>query len=179
MRKWGEMHPALRAVLVGVVAFAAILAAGLILGGELDDAVANAVFYALLIGGGVFFLTTFPTGTVKLDEPGKFVIFLRFPGSSPGSLNSTWQVGIASPGPGQIDFQPTIHDELIPSGRSKALTGLRVMESPPRKANRHDGKQEVPLDFQIISLTSDRGVIEIAASPAALRNLQRVVSTPM
>jgi hypothetical protein len=101
MRKWGEMHPALRAVLVGVVAFAAILAAGLILGGELDDAVANAVFYALLIGGGVFFLTTFPTGTVKLDEPGKFVIFLRFPGSSPGSLNSTGRRRDLPPCPGR------------------------------------------------------------------------------
>ncbi|WJH22953.1 hypothetical protein [Pseudarthrobacter defluvii] len=177
MRKWGEMHPALRAVLVGVVAFAAILAAGLILGGDPDDAVANAVFYALLIGGGAFFLTRFPADTANLDEPGRFVIFLRFPGSSPGSLSSTWQAGIASPGPGRIDFQPTIHDELIPIGRSKALTGVRATESPPRKANRHDGKQEVPLDFHVISLDSDRGVIEIAATPATLQNLQRVVST--
>ncbi len=178
MRKWGEMHPALRAVLVGVVAFAAILAAGLIVGGDLDDAVANAAFYALMIGGGVFFLTRFPTDIAKLNEPGTLVIFLRLPDSSPGSLSSTWQVGIASPGPGRIDFQPTVHNELIPSGRSKALTGLRATGSPPRKASRHDGKQEVPLDFHIISLNSDRGVIEIAASPATLQNLQRAVSTP-
>jgi len=178
MRKWGEMHPAFRAVLVGVVAFAAILAAGLILGGNLEDAVANAAFYALLIGGGVFFLARFPTDTARLDEPGRFVIFLRFPDSSPGSLSSAWQVGIASPGPGRIDFQPTVHDELIPSGRSKALTKVRTTESPPRKANRHDGKQEVPLDFHVISLSTDRGVIEIAASPATLQDLQRVVSTP-
>ena len=178
MRKWGEMHPALRAVLVGVVAFAAIVAAGLILGGDLDDAVANAVFYALMIGGGVFFLTRFPTDTAKLDEPGRFIIFLRFPDSSPGSLSSIWQVGVASPSPGRIDFQPTVHDQLIPTGRSKAFTGLRAMESLPRKANRHDNKQEVPLDFQVITLNSDGGVIEIAATPATLQNLQRVVSTP-
>jgi len=177
MRKWGEMHPALRAVLVGVVAFAAIVAAGLILGGDLDDAVANAVFYALMIGGGVFFLTRFPTDTAKLDEPGRFIIFLRFPDSSPGSLSSIWQVGVASPSPGRIDFQPTVHDQLIPTGRSKAFTGLRAMESLPRKANRHDNKQEVPLDFQVITLNSDGGVIEIAATPATLQNLQRVVST--
>ncbi|TQJ61011.1 hypothetical protein FBY30_3298 [Arthrobacter sp. SLBN-83] len=178
MRKWGEMHPALRAVLVGVVAFAAIVAAGLILGGDLDDAVANAVFYALMIGGGVFFLTRFPTDTAKLDEPGRFIIFLRFPDSSPGSLSSIWQVGVASPSPGRIDFQPTVHDQLIPTGRSKAFTGLRAMKSLPRKANRHDNKQEVPLDFQVITLNSDGGVIEIAATPATLQNLQRVVSTP-
>ncbi|MDP9986637.1 hypothetical protein J2S98_001794 [Arthrobacter oryzae] len=179
MRKWGEMHPALRAVLVGVVACAAILAAGLILGGTLEDAVANAAFYALMIGGGVFFMTTrFPTDAAKPDEPGKFVIFLRFPDSSPGSLSSTWQMGVASPGPGRIDFQPTVHGELIASGRSKALTGLRATEFPPRKAKRQDAKQEVPLDFHVISLNSDAGVIDIAAGPATLQNLQRVVLTP-
>lgn len=177
MRKWGEMHPALRAVLVGVVACAVILAAGLILGGNLEDAVANAAFYALMIGGGVFFMTTrFPTDAAKPVEPGKVVIFLRFPDTSPGSLSSIWQMGIASPGPGRIDFQPTVRGELIASGRSKALTGLRATEFPPRKANHHDGQQEVPLDFQIISLNSDGGVVEIAASPATLQNLQRVVS---
>src|SRR6478609_2018191 len=133
MRKWGEMHPALRAILVGALACAVILAAGLIAGGSLDDAIANAVFYALMVGGGVFFLTKrFPTTAEKLDEHGDLVVFLRFPDSSPGSLSSIWQMGIARPGARRIDFQPIVDDTLIPSGRSKALTGLGTSGVPVR-----------------------------------------------
>jgi len=89
MRKWGEMHPALRAVLVGAAACAVILAASLIAGQSLDDAAANAIFYAMMIGGVVFFMTKrFQTAAERLDEHGDLVVFLRFPQSSPGSLNS-------------------------------------------------------------------------------------------
>ncbi|MDQ0768898.1 hypothetical protein QF031_001647 [Pseudarthrobacter defluvii] len=178
MRKWGELHPALRAVLVGVVAWAVILAIGLIVGASLEDAIANAVFYALMIGGGLFFLTKrFPTSTATLDDQDKSVMFLRFPHSPPGSLSSSWQRGIASPGPGRIDFQPALYEQLVPSGRSKALTGLRATDSPPRKANHHDHQQDVPLDFLVVVMESDGGVIEIAASPATLRKIQQDVGS--
>jgi len=178
MRKWGEMHPALRAVLVGALACAVILAAGLIAGGSPDDAIANAVFYALMVGGGVFFLTKrFPTTAEKLHEHGDLVVFLRFPDSSPGSLSSIWQMGIARPGARRIDFQPIVDDTLIPSGRSKALTGLGTSGVPVRKVNRHDNQQGVPLDFRILTLDSDGGVIEIAAGPANLQKLEHAVES--
>ena len=178
MRKWGEMHPALRAVLVGVVAGVAILAVGLSVGSSPDDAIANAVFYALMIGGGLFFLTTrFPTAAAKLDGHGQLVIFLRFPDSPPGSLNSLWQMGTANPHVGSIDFQPIVDDDAIPSGRSKALTGLAVTDLQIRKANRQDNKQDVPWDFRIITLASAKGVIEIAASPAGVQKIQQAVAS--
>jgi len=178
MRKWGGMHPALRAVLVGAAACAVILAAGLIAGESLEDAIANAVFYALMIGGGVFFLTKrFPTAAEKLDEHGTLVIFLRFPGSPPGSLSSIWRMGIARPGAERIDFQPIVDDTLIPNGRSKALTGLGAAAIPTRKTDRHDHQQDVPLDFQILTLDSDDGVIEIAASRATLQKIERAVGS--
>lgn len=179
MRKWGEMHPALRAALVGTVACAVILAAGLIAKGSLDDAISNAVFYALMIGGGVFFLTKrFPTTAEKLDERGNLVVFLRFPDSSAGSLSSIWQMGIARPGDKRIDFQPIVDDTLIPTGRSKAFTGLGTTGVPVRKANRHDNQQDVPLDFRILTLDSDGGVIEIAAGPATLQKIQHAAQSP-
>lgn len=178
MRKWGEIHPALRAVLVGVVAFAITLAVGLIVEGSLEDAAANAVFYALVVGGGVFFMTKrFTAAAEKLDQRGDLVVFLRFPDSAPGSLSSIWQMGIASPGTHRIDFQPIVDDRLVPNGRSKALTGLGAADLPMRRASRHDFEQDVPLGFQIITLDSDGGVIEIAASPATRQKIQHAVDS--
>jgi hypothetical protein len=84
-------------------------------------------------------------------------------------------VGIASPTAGRVDFQPAVYDELIPSGRSQALTGLQAIGMPPRIASRNDNKQAVPFGFQVITLDSDGGVIEIAASPTTLKKIQDAV----
>jgi len=178
MRKWGEMHLALRAVLVGAVACAVILAASLIAGQSLDDAAANAIFYAMMIGGVVFFMTKrFQTAAERLDEHGDLVVFLRFPQSSPGSLNSVWRMGIAVPGAERIEFQPIVDDTLTPSGRGRTLTGVGVVDVPVRKANRHDNQQDVPLDFRIITLGSDGGVIEIAGGPATLQKIEHAIES--
>ncbi|NUT70979.1 hypothetical protein [Pseudarthrobacter sp. C4D7] len=179
MRKWGGMHPALRAALIGAVAFAVILAAGLMAGGSAEDAIANSVFYGLMIGGAVFFMTKrFPTAAVKLDQHGTLVIFLRLADAPPGSLNGNWQMGIAGPGPQRIDFQPIVDDALTPGGRSRAFGGLAALDIPVRKANRHDNHQDVPLDFLILALDSDHGTIEIAAGPDSLRRIRRAVGSP-
>lgn len=111
----------------------------------------------------------------RLEEHGQSLMFLRYPNSLPGSLSGIWQMGVATPAPGRIDFQPAVYDELIPSGRSRALTGLNVSPAPARKADRHDNKQAVPLAYQIISMESDGGVIEIAASPDTLQKIQEAV----
>ncbi|MFF1253513.1 hypothetical protein ACFVYC_13565 [Pseudarthrobacter sp. NPDC058329] len=103
------------------------------------------------------------------------MMFLRYPNSPPGSLSGIWQMGVANPGPGGIDFQPAVYEELIPSGRSKSLNGLRTTDLPPRASNRHDNKQAVPFGFQIITLDSDGGLIEIAVSPATLQRIQDAV----
>jgi hypothetical protein len=102
-------------------------------------------------------------------------MLLRYPNRLPGSLSGVWQMGIATPAPGRIDFQPAVYDELIPSGRSRALTGLRATGIPPRSASRDDNKQAVPSGFQVITLDSDGGAIEIAATPATLQKIQDAV----
>lgn len=177
MKEWGAMHPALRAALVGAVVWAVILGAGVASGSPLDDALANAVFYALLAGGGLFFAAKQVRATAgTLDRDGQALVYLRYPNSLPGSLSGIWEMGVATPGPCRIDFQPAVYDELIPSGRSKVLAALRVL-SPPRKATHKDSKQGLPFDFQIITLESDRGVIEIAASIDILQRIQEAIGS--
>lgn len=172
MREWGAKHPGLKATLVGAAVGAIILVASLITGGGLDDALANAIFYGLLLGGGLFFVSQgFRETAAPLAGNGQALMFLRYPGAPPGSLRGTWETGIASTDAGWINFQPAVHDTLAPTGRSKALTGLRVV-SPPRRPQHKDTQQGLPPGFRIMNLDSDGGAIEIAASPATLRKIQ-------
>ena len=154
-----------------------ILGAGLLAGGPADDALANAVFYALIFGGGLFFTAKRIRATAdRLRRDGQTLVYLRYPNALPGSLSGIWEMGVVTTGPGRIDFQPAVYDELIPSGRSRALTALQVL-SPPRKATHQETKQGLPAGFQIITFESDRGVIEIAANVDTLRKIQEDVGS--
>lgn len=173
MREWGAMHPALRAVLVGAAVCAVILGAGLLAGSPADDAIANAVFYALIFSGVIFLTARRSRATsAELDRAGQSLMYLRYPNSLPGSLSGIWEMGFATAGPGRIDFQPALNDELVPSGRNKALTALRVM-SLPRKASHKDTHQGLPVAFLIITLESDSGIIEVAANLHTLQKIQK------
>jgi hypothetical protein len=177
MMEWGTKHPGLLAMLVGAAACILILTFELLLGRRLDDATASAVFYALLMSGGWYFTSKrFGKTSARLAEHGQVVIFLRYPNSLPGSLSGIWDMGVVTPASGRIEFQPVVYDTLIPTGRSKSLTGLSVL-SPPRRAERRDSKQGIPWGFQVMALQSDRGVIEIAASPETLQKIQEAIGS--
>ena len=177
MRHWAAMHPALRAVLVGAAVCAVILGAGLIGGSPLEDAIANAVFYGMAFGGVLFFVSqSFRATADGIDREGRMLVYLRHPNALPGSLHANWEMGVAALGPGRIDFQPAVDDELIPSGHAKAFGALRVL-SPPRNARRSDTRQGLPHRVQIIVLDSGGGVIEIAASPESLRTIQESIQS--
>ncbi|UKA68381.1 hypothetical protein LFT44_08350 [Arthrobacter sp. FW306-05-C] len=176
MREWGAKHPELAFTLAVLAGGVVAVTVDLLLGQELDTTIANMAFFMLFVGGGLYFTQKRLRKTkARLDEQGQSLLFLRYPNSLPGSLSGVWQMGIATPAPGRIDFQPAVYDELIPSGRSRTLTGLRSTGLPPRLATHNDNKQAVPGGYQIITLESDGGVIDIAASPATLQKMQDAV----
>ena len=177
MREWGVKHPGLLALLVGVVGSILVVTVDLIFGRSLAGAISNAVFYALFIGGGWYFtLKRMRKTSARLAEHDQLLMYLRYPNALPGSLSGIWDMGVATPVPGRIEFQPSVYDTLVPSGRSRTLTGLRIV-SPPRQAEHKDSKQGIPWRFQIMTLESDVGVIEIAASPQILQKLQETVGS--
>ncbi|WP_461186773.1 hypothetical protein [Arthrobacter sp. Z4-13] len=177
MREWGTKHPGLLAILGGVAGGVLILAVDLLFARRLDQAIFNAVFYALFIGGGWYFtVKRFRKTAARLAEHGQTVMFLRYPNSLPGSLSGIWDMGVATPSPGRIEFQPAVYDTLVPRGSSKSLTGLRVL-APPRRRERTDSKQGIPLRFQVMALQSDGGVLEIAASPETLQKIQETLDS--
>jgi len=173
MRKWAAEHPVLSSALFAILVGVVVLIVDILLGRKLDTAIANTVFWMLFFWGSSYFAQKRTRKTkARLDEHGQSLMFLRYPDSRPGSLSGVWQMGVATPAPGRIDFQPVVYEDLVPTGRSRALTGLHSVPSPPRKADRHDNKQAVPYGFQIINMDSDGGPIEIAASPDVIRKIQ-------
>jgi hypothetical protein len=180
LREWGAKHPGPLAVVAGVTGAVLSLVIDLLFARGLDQAIFNAVFYALLVGGSCYFTVKRLCKTAaRLVEHGQAVMFLRYPNSLPGSLSGIWDMGVATPAPGGIEFQPAVYDTLVPRGRNKSLTGLRVL-SPPRQRDRTDSKQQgIPAWFQVMALQSDGGVIEIAASLETLQRIQETFeSTP-
>ncbi|UKA53540.1 hypothetical protein LFT45_17745 [Arthrobacter sp. FW305-BF8] len=175
MREWAAEHPVLNAVLVGVAGGILWSGVSLIVGGTIGMAAANGVFYGLALGAMTYFAQKrFRKTDARLDEQGKSLVFLRYPNARPRSLSTIWQMGIAGAGPGRIDFQPSVYEDLVPTGRSKALTGLSAMSSP-RIVDRDDIKQGVPAGFHMVTLESDQGVLDVAAVPATLQKIQDAV----
>lgn len=111
---WRELPPGLRVVVIGVLVFATYLAMNLLLfRNRFDDALFTALFYTLVIAGGLHFTQKrFRKTKARLDEQGQSLMFLRYPNARPSSLSGVWQMGIASPTAGRIDFQPAVYDEL-------------------------------------------------------------------
>lgn len=177
-REWAGSHPILHAVLVGVTTGFLWLGVSLILGRNAGFAAVNGIFYGLAVASMTWFAQRrFRKTDARLDERGQALMFLRYPYARPGSLSTIWQMGIADPGPGRIDFQPAFYEDLVPTGRSKALTGLGAV-SAPRYADPDDNKHHVPPGFQVVSVESDGGVIEIAARPKTLQRIREAVEAP-
>lgn len=174
---WREISPIQRAAVVGAVVFAFYFGGQVLITREsLDSALFGALVYSLLLAAGTYFGEKRLRRTkARLDEHGQSLMFLRYPNARPGSLSGIWEMGIATPAPGRIDFQPAVYDELIPSGRSKALTGLKATGSPPRKTNHQNNKHGVPFGFMVITFDSDGGLVEIAAAPGTLQQLYEAI----
>jgi hypothetical protein len=180
MKKWWhELPPSRRVAVISVVAFV-VYAGGLLLifRENIGGALFNALLYTLFLAGSIYFTQKrFRKTAARLQEHGQSLMFLRYPNSRPGSLSGVWQMGVATPSPGRIDFQPAVYDELIPSGRSRALMGLHVAGVLPRIAGRNDTRHGVPFGFRIMTMESDGGTIELAASPDTLQKIQKAVGT--
>lgn len=111
----------------------------------------------------------------RLDEHGQVKAFIRYTDSLQGSLSGVWHQGIATPGEGTVHFQPAVYDSLEPSGRPTELKVQEVL-SGRRKISGKDRKYLPVYGFQAVTLLTDGGKVELAASPESLDRLAEVVA---
>lgn len=173
-----RQHPYL-AVSLGYVVFLAVTTAVSLVYGSPDIAemLLQALMYSLIYWLGAFFQSRrFSRTKKRLDEHGQSKVYIRYPDSRPGSLSGMWNQGIAAPGEGSMRFQPAVYDSLEPSGRA---TDFVVQEVLPerRKVPRDERKYLWDFGFEVVTLLTDKGKVQLAASPETLDSLLELLAS--
>lgn len=115
--------------------------------------------------------------TRLLSEKGEMRAFLRYPDSLPGSLSGIWNPGIVTPTEGALRFQPAAYETLESSGRS---TNFTVADVSDRWTIAGKDRKYLPASagYEAVTLATDKGRVEIAASPESL-DLLAVIRPPL
>lgn len=178
IKNWIRLHP-YQALALGYVVFLAFITAVSLVRDSAD--LANALFSALLYSlvywlGALFQVRTVRKTKKRLDEHGPSKAYIRYPNSRPGSLSGIWNQGIAAPESGFIRFQPAVYNNLEPSGRA---TDFMVQEVLPdrRKVSRKERKFLWDSGYEVITLITDAGTVELASSPESLDKLVKVLAS--
>ncbi len=178
MKKWVRRHPYLALALGYVPLFVFATAVWLVMISRnfLDavfSAFMNTLVYWLLA---LFQLRRSRATKARLDENGQFRAYVRYPDSLPGSLSGIWNQGIATVEAGVIHFQPAVYENLRPSGRP---TDFKVHEFPleRRKVTGKERRYLPGYGFRAVTLLTDEGKVELAASPESLDRLAEAVGS--
>lgn len=111
--------------------------------------------------------------TRTLEEQG-IIVYIRYPGSRPGSLGDVWAGGTANFHPGQIVFQETMAGTDVPLGKP---TKLDIVATAGHLRPDASGRaSHLPPGLGVMTLALASGTVEIAAEPSALARLEQEVS---
>jgi hypothetical protein len=142
MKKWLAAHRKAIALVVLVVAYVTAVVIFVSLGHGLEEAISNAVMWAIYAAVLWYFDARRQRKTAaKLSDQGGILVYIRYPDSLPGSLSGIWNMGVATfTGAAGMKFQPAVYDSLEPSGRATTFAALAPASSEPRKIDRKDHK---------------------------------------
>lgn len=175
MRTWARHRPYLAAFLGYVVVFVVGTAIWLAFSardpvGTLFKGLTNSAIYWLIA---VVYVRKTREQARRLSEHGEMRAFIRYPDSLPGSLSGIWNPGIVTPSEGALRFQPTVHEDLEPSGRP---THFCLGDISERWVITGKDRKYLPSAFgcKAITLATDKGRVELAASPESLDLLEGI-----
>ncbi|WP_315913149.1 hypothetical protein [Arthrobacter sp. lap29] len=130
--------------------------------------------FNLLWWGGLSYLFARESRKRKaaLEERGIF-LYLRYPGSRPGSLHDIWAGGTVSCEPHRILFQEVMSGTEVSLGQPAVLEVIKVSDSPKPLAG--SNARHLPPGLKVLTLILPHGSVEVAADQAALEKLQQQV----
>lgn len=173
MREWFWQHRKVAIPLLIVVMALASLLAYKTSGNTWSFGLFSTLFN-LVWWGGLYFLYARETKKRKrsLEQRGIFV-YLRYPGSRPGSLRDVWAGGTATCHPHQILFQEVMSGSEVPLGKPTTLDVVSIPGPPEHVAGGKAG--HLPPGLIVLTLALSHGTVEIAAEPLALEKLKQQV----
>ena len=177
VKNWVQQHPYLALVAGYVVIF--FIAGAIRLAfvpGDLADAavhtIMNTLVYWLLA---LFQLRNLRKTNARLKDRGQLRAYIRYPEARPGSLSGIWNQGIVTPAAGSLQFQPAVYDNLEASGRATTLKVERVL--PQRwKVTGRNRKYIGSFGMYAVTVLTDHGKVELAASPESLDRLAEALA---
>lgn len=125
--------------------------------------------------GGLYYLYAREARKRKnaLEKRGIF-IYLRYPGSRPGSLQDVWAGGTAACHPRQILFQAVMSGSEVSLGSPTTLDIVGIPGHPERISGGR-ARHHLPPGLMVLTLALPHGTVEIAAESLALEQLNQQV----
>lgn len=176
MKKWVRKHPYLALTVGYVLLFVFGTGIWLVTRHDLAYALTTSFVWTLIYGlVAAFQVRRRMKAKARLEDHGQIMIYLRYPDARPGSLPNIWNQGIATPNTRSINFQPAVYDTLEPAGRP---TTINIQELFPdrRKLNGQDRKYIPASGLQAMTLMTNKGKVEIAATAESLNKLSEVLT---
>lgn len=173
MREWIWRHRAVAFPLAALLAIATPLLIFRANGTPLQMSAFLALFNGLWWLGPLYlYLRRDQTRKRALEKQGTLV-YLRYPGSRPGSLQDRWAGGVAASRPGKILFQEVMSGTDVTLGLP---TEIEILDraGPPRSVT-HDMARQLPPGLKAQTFTMAHGMVEVAAEPSALAALEHHV----
>jgi hypothetical protein len=173
MRKWLTDHRRMVALVIVAVVWGTVIIVSLIWSRPLDEVLTKAAMWAIYMGVLWYMQMRRKNKTQsRLDSQDGMLAYVRYPDSPAGSLSSIWNQGVVTfDGPAGMTFQPSVYETLEPSGRPTTFTSIQAESTEPRKIGWSEHKYMPHQGFQLIRLVTDKGDLEVAATPASLRKI--------
>jgi hypothetical protein len=173
MRKWIAAHR--KAVYLAF--FTCVWVAGVVLWVRLGHPLGQVLFNAALSAAFLVALLRLAKrrgrdNEVRLDAQGAILVYVRYPDARPGSLSGIWELGVATfEDPSRMRFRPAISETIEAVGRPTTFGALAPLNAQTRKIDRKERKYVPYQVVDAVRLSTDKGDIEVAGKPEALRKL--------
>jgi hypothetical protein len=141
-------------------------------GVAVDVAAVSAAFYVVALGAMFVVLSRKRRKTLrKLSERGQVECYIRRPEGPRGDRYRKWNIGLVTPAPGLLIFQPVLGRTSIARGEPFEIC-IQASGGPRYPATRWDKFNRLEPHAIVWPLQTDEGPLEVAGQSATLDKLQ-------
>jgi hypothetical protein len=141
-------------------------------GDAVDVAAVSAAFYVVALGATFLVLSRRRRKTLrKLSERGQVECYIRRPEAPRGDRYRKWNIGLVTPAPGLLTFQPVLGRTSIARGEPFEIR-ISASRGPRYPAERWDKFNRLEPHAIVWPVQTDDGPFEVAGQAATLDKLQ-------
>ncbi|WP_045731093.1 hypothetical protein [Pseudarthrobacter chlorophenolicus] len=141
-------------------------------GDTAGDAAIGTVIYVFIIGLMFLFLVRRRRKTLrKLAEKGQIECYIRRPQAPKSDRYRKWNIGLVTPSPGTLTFQPVLGRTSIARGEPFNIR-IQATSGPRYAATKWDKFNRLEANALVLPLQTDEGPVDVAARAATLDRIE-------